>query len=71
LTAVPSGPYTARKKCSNMSEVTQILSQMESGDPAAAELLLPLVYHELRPSWRRWRKTIRASAPRTGRSLWH
>jgi len=31
-----------------MSDVTGILSQIESGDPAAAELLLPLVYEELR-----------------------
>ena len=31
-----------------MSEVTQILSQIESGDPQAAEQLLPLVYNELR-----------------------
>jgi RNA polymerase sigma factor (TIGR02999 family) len=31
-----------------MSDVTLILSQMESGDPAAAEVLLPLVYEELR-----------------------
>ena len=31
-----------------MSDVTQILSQIESGDPAAAEKLLPLVYDELR-----------------------
>jgi RNA polymerase sigma factor (TIGR02999 family) len=31
-----------------MSEVTRILSQIESGDPAAAEQLLPLVYDELR-----------------------
>src|SRR5437870_6312530 len=31
-----------------MSQVTQILSQIESGDPAAAEQLLPLVYQELR-----------------------
>jgi RNA polymerase sigma factor (TIGR02999 family) len=31
-----------------MSDVTGILSQIESGDPAAAELLLPLVYDELR-----------------------
>ena len=31
-----------------MSDVTQILSQIESGDPAAAEQLLPLVYNELR-----------------------
>jgi RNA polymerase sigma factor (sigma-70 family) len=31
-----------------MSEVTRILSQIESGDPAAADKLLPLVYDELR-----------------------
>jgi RNA polymerase sigma factor (TIGR02999 family) len=31
-----------------MSDVTQILSQIESGDPHAAEQLLPLVYEELR-----------------------
>jgi RNA polymerase sigma factor (TIGR02999 family) len=31
-----------------MSDVTRILSQIESGDPKAAEQLLPLVYHELR-----------------------
>lgn len=31
-----------------MSEVTCILSQIEAGDPAAAEQLLPLVYEELR-----------------------
>src|SRR5262245_50860772 len=31
-----------------MSEVTQILSRIEAGDPAAAEQLLPLVYEELR-----------------------
>jgi RNA polymerase sigma factor (sigma-70 family) len=31
-----------------MSEVTHILSQIDSGDPAAAEQLLPLVYDELR-----------------------
>jgi len=31
-----------------MSDVTYILSQIESGDPAAAEQLLPLVYQELR-----------------------
>jgi RNA polymerase sigma factor (TIGR02999 family) len=29
-------------------EVTRILSQIESGDPSAAEQLLPLVYDELR-----------------------
>ena len=31
-----------------MSEVTQILSRIESGDPTASEQLLPLVYDELR-----------------------
>jgi RNA polymerase sigma factor (TIGR02999 family) len=31
-----------------MSDVTQILSQIESGDPQVAEQLLPLVYDELR-----------------------
>ena len=31
-----------------MSNVSRILSQIESGDPAAAEQLLPLVYDELR-----------------------
>jgi RNA polymerase sigma factor (TIGR02999 family) len=31
-----------------MSEVTRILSQIDSGDRQAAELLLPLVYDELR-----------------------
>jgi RNA polymerase sigma factor (TIGR02999 family) len=30
-----------------MTDVTQILSQIESGDPRAAEQLLPLVYEEL------------------------
>jgi RNA polymerase sigma factor (TIGR02999 family) len=31
-----------------MNDVTRILSQIESGDPSAAERLLPLVYDELR-----------------------
>jgi DNA-directed RNA polymerase specialized sigma24 family protein len=31
-----------------MSDVTRILSQIDSGNPAAAEQLLPLVYDELR-----------------------
>jgi DNA-directed RNA polymerase specialized sigma24 family protein len=31
-----------------MSDVTLILNQIEAGDPSAAELLLPLVYDELR-----------------------
>ena len=32
----------------SMSDVTQILSAIEQGDPSAAEQLLPLVYEELR-----------------------
>src|ERR687896_709348 len=31
-----------------MSDVTQVLLQIDSGDPQAAEQLLPLVYDELR-----------------------
>ena len=31
-----------------MADVTQILSQIEQGDPSAADQLLPLVYDELR-----------------------
>jgi RNA polymerase sigma factor (TIGR02999 family) len=31
-----------------MDDVTQILSRIETGDPTAAEQLLPLVYNELR-----------------------
>jgi RNA polymerase sigma factor (TIGR02999 family) len=31
-----------------MSDVTRILSQIETGDPTAAEQLLPLIYDELR-----------------------
>ena len=31
-----------------MGDVTQILSKIEFGDPAAAEQLLPLIYDELR-----------------------
>ena len=41
-TAVP-GRYLER-----MTDVTQILSQIERGDPRAAQQLLPLVYEELR-----------------------
>jgi RNA polymerase sigma factor (TIGR02999 family) len=33
---------------SSMSDATRILAQIESGDPSAAEKLLPLVYDELR-----------------------
>jgi RNA polymerase sigma factor (TIGR02999 family) len=36
------------QKATLLSEVTRILSQIESGDPSAAEQLLPLVYEELR-----------------------
>jgi RNA polymerase sigma factor (TIGR02999 family) len=32
----------------DMNDVTQILSQIEQGDPSAVEQLLPLVYDELR-----------------------
>ena len=35
-------------KVTPMTDVTQILSQIEDGDPSAAEQLLPLVYDELR-----------------------
>ena len=31
-----------------MSDVSRILAQIDSGDPAAADRLLPLVYDELR-----------------------
>src|SRR5687767_6405087 len=31
-----------------MSDITQILSEIEGGDPVAADRLLPLVYDELR-----------------------
>src|SRR5262245_56165039 len=31
-----------------MNDVTQILSRIDSGDPTAAEQLLPLIYDELR-----------------------
>src|SRR6266849_164469 len=34
--------------CPFMSDVTQILSAIERGDPQASEQLLPLVYDELR-----------------------
>src|SRR5262249_39635052 len=37
-----------RGKLADMSEVTQILSAIEAGDPQAAGQLLPLVYDELR-----------------------
>ena len=48
-----SGSSRLRGGCSSrtigaMSDVTRVLSQIESGDPGAAERLLPLVYDELR-----------------------
>jgi RNA polymerase sigma factor (TIGR02999 family) len=39
---------TCARQNGSMSDVSQILSQIEYGDPAAAEKLLPLVYDELR-----------------------
>jgi RNA polymerase sigma factor (TIGR02999 family) len=36
------------EKVSSMSEVSRILSALDSGDPHAAQQLLPLVYDELR-----------------------
>jgi len=38
----------------SMSNVTQILSAIEAGDPQAAEQLLPLVYQELRKLASNW-----------------
>jgi RNA polymerase sigma factor (TIGR02999 family) len=35
-------------RATTMTDVTRILSQIESGDPTAADELLPLVYDELR-----------------------
>jgi RNA polymerase sigma factor (TIGR02999 family) len=35
-------------QCRAMSDLIRILAQIEAGDPAAAEQLLPLVYSELR-----------------------
>src|SRR5690349_15108294 len=37
-----------RGRLASMSDVTRILSAIETGDPHAAEQLLPLVYDELR-----------------------
>jgi ECF sigma factor len=34
------------RRSASMSDVTRILSQIESGDPSAADQLLPLVYDE-------------------------
>jgi RNA polymerase sigma factor (TIGR02999 family) len=46
LHAVEGGPATTF--VSRMSELSQVLSAIEQGDPQAAEQLLPLVYAELR-----------------------
>ena len=47
-----------------MSDVTRILSRIESGDPSAAEQLLPLVYDELRKL-----ATARLAQERPGQTL--
>ena len=47
-----------------MTDVTQILSQIEQGDPSAAEQLLPLVYEELRKL-----AAIRLSHEKPGQTL--
>lgn len=47
-----------------MSEVTRLLSQIEAGDPSAAQALLPLVYDELRKL-----AAIRLSQENPGHSL--
>jgi RNA polymerase sigma factor (TIGR02999 family) len=47
-----------------MSDVTRILSQIEQGDPQAAEKLLPLVYDELRKL-----AAIRLSQEKPGQTL--
>lgn len=43
-----SGNFIAFRVVKNMSDVTQILSQLEAGDPTAAERLLPIIYEDLR-----------------------
>lgn len=45
---IPSSIEHPSQNTMRMSDVTQILSQVEPGDPSAAEKLLPLVYEELR-----------------------
>lgn len=47
-----------------MSDVTQILRQIEAGAPSAAEHLLPLVYEELRKL-----ASVRLSAENAGQTL--
>jgi RNA polymerase sigma factor (TIGR02999 family) len=49
LTGEDSHFFTGRRDpVPSMSDVTQVLSAIEQGDPCAAERLLPLVYNELR-----------------------
>lgn len=48
MAAIIVGVVALFLKAMPMSDVTQILSQIESGDPNAADQLLPLVYEELR-----------------------
>ena len=40
--------HGSRAGCCQVSDVTQILSRIEAGDPTATEHLLPLVYDELK-----------------------
>jgi RNA polymerase sigma factor (TIGR02999 family) len=47
-----------------MSDVTRILSQIDAGDPRAAEELLPLVYEELRKL-----AAVRLAAEKPGQTL--
>jgi RNA polymerase sigma factor (TIGR02999 family) len=47
-----------------MSDVTRILSEIERGDPTAAEQLLPIVYEELRKM-----AAVRLAAERPGQTL--
>jgi RNA polymerase sigma factor (TIGR02999 family) len=47
-----------------MTDVTRVLAQIESGDPSAAEQLLPLVYDELRKL-----ATARLAGERPGHTL--
>ena len=48
LLAPPLLPVPPRSTIVGVSPVTQILNQIQQGDPHAAEQLLPLVYDELR-----------------------
>ena len=43
-----SGDLAKTSQAAFMTDVTQVLSEIEHGDPSAAERLLPLVYDELR-----------------------